>query len=75
MVTLPCYLIYMSSPTKDLQEKNYTQKVRESAFIEKEEQQIIKEKFLFLQKERIGFSQKGEKTTARRARKCSTNKN
>ena len=55
--------VMLSSPEKDLQEKSYTQKVRESAFTEKEERQIIRENFFsFLQQWGNDFSQKGEKT-------------
>ena len=46
MVTLPYYLICLSSPAKDLLEKNHTQKVKESTFTEKnEEQQTTRERF------------------------------
>ena len=56
MVTLPHYSIYPSSPAKDSQLKNRTQKVKELAFTEKKKkQQITREKFFFLTKRRDQF--------------------
>ena len=53
MVALLYYSICPSSPVKDSQEKNHTQKVKELAFIEKKKkQQITRENFFFLTKRR-----------------------
>ena len=76
MAALPCYLFCLSSPAKDLQEKSYTQKVRESSFTEKEEQQIIRKKFFsFYSKEGLISLRKGIRQIPRRAKKGSVSKN
>ena len=53
MITLSYYSICSSSPAKDSQEKNRTQKVKELALTEKKKkQQIKREKFFFSTKRR-----------------------
>ena len=75
MVTLPYYLIYLSSPAKDLQKKSNTQRVRESTFNEKEERQIIREKFFSFYKKEGLLCLRKEITIAIRDKKGLMSKN